>query len=392
MMVNGKSQLRILHVISSLGIGGAERALERLIVDSPGNVLSHQVVSLTDFGAIGHRLQTRGIPVRALDMRKSLSAILSLRELANYVNVDQPNLIQGWLYHGNLAATVALHLSKHHCPLVWNIRHSLDSWAQEKWSTRQIIRLGGKFSGGVQRIVYNAGRSVSQHAKFGYPEDKALVIPNGFDCDPFCPDTNARSIMRIRFNFKATDIVIGMLGRLHPLKDHANFLYAARIVRNRNQRAKFILVGRNLTKQDGLLMNLVRKLELEPAVTILEESSDVVGILNAIDIYVSSSSSEGFPNVVAEAMACGAPCVVTDVGASAELVQGTGFIVPPRNCEALADKIVQLIEMGEARRRELGALARRVIQNQYDHRRVSEQYTQLYEDTVEQFDRLNQNL
>jgi glycosyltransferase involved in cell wall biosynthesis len=370
--------MRIAHIISGLDTGGAELFLERLIRCLPAQEFEHTVISLTSLGRTGERLRSSGVQVHALQSGWHPLGIAKLAALNSIMKKVHPGLIQGWMYHGNLAAYIAARMSGRRYPMLWNIRHSLDQWTHEKIGLRAVVRLGGRLSTAPQRIIFNASSAAQQHERLGYPQSKACIIPNGFDLQVFSPIKPLRISMRKQLALRSDDVLVGMIARFHPLKDHENFLRAARIVADSNHDARFVLVGKGITSQNGTLMDLVRELRLEKRLMLLGERDDIAHILNALDICVSSSSSEAFPNAVGEAMSCQVPCVVTDVGASGELIADTGILVPPRSHELLASGILQLQRAGAEQRRQRGIAARERIRGHYSNNEIARQYADLY--------------
>jgi glycosyltransferase involved in cell wall biosynthesis len=370
--------MRILHLISGLDTGGAELFLERLIGSLDEAEFQHCVVSLTGRGPVGERLRERGIRVHELHLGWGLHLISGLRELRRIIRANRPDLLQGWLYHGNLAASAGAWLTGHRCPVVWNIRHSLDEWPHEKPGLRGLVRLGGWLAGSPVRIVFNSTRSARQHQGLGYRAQKVRVIPNGFDLQKFAPDATLRRETRKQLDINDDKIVFGMIARYHPLKDHGNFLHAARIVADAIPHARFLLAGRQITDENPVLMGLIGDLQLGERVILLGERNDIVNILNACDVYVSSSSSEAFPNAIGEAMSCELPCVVTDAGDSADLVADAGAVVPTGAPELLARAMLEIAQSDLGQRRVLGVSARQRILQNYSNDDAAARYADLY--------------
>lgn len=370
--------IRILHVIDSLATGGTELFLARLVESFDVEEFEHRVVALFGSGPAGERMRRRGIRVEALQVRGRLGGVPGLLRLRRLLREVRPDLVQGWLYHGNLAAALAMRFGSVRFPLLWNVRHSLDQWADEKSRLRAEIRFSGWLAGAPQRVVFNSARSARQHEQWGYPRAKACVIPNGFDAGKFSPNAASRMSTRAQLAIGSDALVLGTIGRYHPLKDHANFLRAARGVADAQPDARFVLAGRQLTPENRTLMSLIQELQLQERVMLLGERADVPELLNAMDIYVSSSSSEAFPNAVGEAMCCGIPCVVTDTGDSAELVADAGLVVPVKSPRRLAEGALQLIRSGAARRKQMGVAARERIRLNYSNTKIAQQYADLY--------------
>ncbi len=370
--------MKILHVISGLETGGAELFLERLLQTMDASEFEPAVVSLEEIGPVGRRLQHRGIAVHALGAGFSPTGIAAILKIRQVTCRFAPDLIQGWLYHGNLGASLARRVAGLRCPVVWNVRHSLDGWRDESIGLRALIRLGGMWSGSAARIVFNSGVAARQHEQFGYPKVKAVIIPNGFDCERFHPDAALRLVTRRELGFDSQAIVIGMVARYHAIKDHETFLRAAHILLEQVPRAHVMLVGKDAEQRNPILRRLPEKPGLTERVLALGEREDIPALMNAMDICVSSSRAEGFPNAVGEAMACGVPCVVTDVGASAELVGDTGRVVPPRVPESLAVALLELVRAGDVGRKQLGVAAHERILRHYERGAIMHRYAEFY--------------
>jgi glycosyltransferase involved in cell wall biosynthesis len=233
------------------------------------------------------------------------------------------------------------------------------------------------------KILYNSKIGAIQHRDFGYQTEKTLVVPNGFDTELFAPSMEARSDVRLELGVAENTILIGLVGRYNPMKDHANFLRAAALLLKSHPDVHFVLSGRGVAWENQALTKLVRVLVLAERVHLLGERHDMPRLAAALDIASSSSAfDEGFPNVVGEAMSCGVPCVVTDVGDSAWVVGKTGRVVPPRDWEALCAAWRELVEMETAARRALGTRARQRVKEQFSIEKVARQYERIYEEQL----------
>jgi glycosyltransferase involved in cell wall biosynthesis len=286
------------------------------------------------------------------------------------------------MYHGNLAAQLSAPFCLDRPPVVWNIRQSLYSLKYEKRGTGAVIRGCSFLSRFPKHVVYNSKTSAEQHEALGYRRDKRVIIPNGFDTEIFKPSTEAYKGIRKELNIPPDSIVIGLIGRYHPKKDHLNFLRAAASLIKRHPSIQFILAGNHVSECNSDLNGHIRSLNLLPQFHLLGERSDIPRITAALDVSSSSSYAEGFPNVIGEAMACGVACVVTDVGDSASLVGDTGKIVPARNPEALARAWTELVEMGVEQRRILGDRSRQRVLDNYSLDAVVKRYERLYLDVL----------
>jgi glycosyltransferase involved in cell wall biosynthesis len=369
--------MRILHVTTGLTTGGAEIMLLKLLSAHNG-VWESAVVSLMDEGTIGSRIAALGIPVHSLGMRRGRPNPVRALSLISITRQFRPQLIQGWMYHGNLIASLAS-LSMHgRVPVLWNIRQSLYDIARERRLTRAMIRLGAFFSWHPANIIYNSQISARQHELFGFRTSKSVVIPNGFDSQLFRPDSEARHQIRRELGVGMDAILVGLIARFHSVKDHSGFLRSAALVTRVHPSVYFILAGSGVNEEEPTLRSLIAEHRLEGRTFLLGERSDIPKLTAALDIACSTSLGEGFSNAIGEAMACGVPCVVTDVGDSKVVVANTGLSVDPRDPEALAQAINHLIESGPEQRRQLGAAARQRIQTEFSLPAIARRYEDLY--------------
>jgi glycosyltransferase involved in cell wall biosynthesis len=367
-----------MHVITGLDIGGAEMMLLKLLSASGGDRQS-MVVSLKDEGRIGPSIAKLGVPVECLHLRPYAPNPASFLSLVSLTRRFRPQLIQGWLAHGNLAASLAQFASRIAAPVIWNIRMSLEGVDREKLITMGLTRLEAFLSRHPYAIIYNSRSGARQHEKRGYRSAVSAVIPNGFDCDVFRPDEYARRSIREQLGLEFGAILVGLVARLHPAKDHFGFLHAASLVSAMHPESRFLLVGRGLVKSESTLIERIKELNLMDRVFLLGERTDIPQLTAGLDIACSSSAYEGFSNSIGEAMACGVPCVVTDVGDSAYLIGDSGVTVPRRNPEALARAIQQLIDAGPAKRKELGMAARGRIESEFSLPKITRRYDELYQ-------------
>ena len=368
--------MRVLHVITDLDVGGAETMLLRLLACR--HDWDPLVLSVQEPGTMGQRIADLGVPVHSLGVRRSRPNPLRALAIRGVARNSRPQIIQGWMYHGNLAASLAGRFQLGKVPVIWNIRHSLYDIRRERRLTAAFIRLGARLSRHTTAIIYNSRIGAQQHEAVGYCEARRVIIPNGFDCSSFRPDEVARREVRAELRVERDQCLIGLVARFHPMKDHAAFLRAAGEVARRHAGVKFVLVGRGIKEQPELVQ-LIRDMQLQDRVFLLGERADTSRLTAAIDIACSASAwGEGFSNAIGEAMACGVPCVVTDVGENAHLVADTGLVAPPQDPQAFGDAIHKLIEAGQAQRRQLGAAARRRIESEFSLPVVARRYDELY--------------
>jgi glycosyltransferase involved in cell wall biosynthesis len=371
--------LSVLHIITGMTMGGAEMMLYRLLARGDRTRFSPTVLSLLAPGTVAGLVSALDIPLLTLGMheeRPLSPAVLRLIPIARRL---QPSLLQGWMYHGNLAASGFAVLSGRRPPVIWNVRHSINDIAHESRLTRHLIRLGAALSSSARAIIYNSRQSAAQHERQGYDSSKTVVIPNGFDCELFRPRPEMAAWLRQETGISDGRVVIGLISRNHPHKDPGNLIRATALLVGRGIDVHVVLVGPGFDAGDAVLAGAIERADIAGRVSLLGERPDISEIAAGLDIAVLSSATEAFPNVLGEAMACGVPCVATDVGDSAWIVGRTGIVVPPRDSEALADALGRLVALGGEGRRQLGAAARaRVIEN-FEIDDIVGRYQGLYE-------------
>jgi len=368
--------LTVLHLITGLETGGAQRTLARLVARTDRSRFRSIVISMTDRGALGPVIAAAGIDVRTLDLPAAVPTPSGVLRLARMLRALRPDIVQTWLYHADLLGLIAKAVAP--VPhLLWNIRCSEVAFTPAR---RVLFQLLARLSRVPQAVIVNSRTGQRVHQDAGYRPHRWELIPNGFDLDELKPDPAARERVRAGFGIAPDAVLIGFPARFHPMKDPATFLAAGGRLARRRPEARFVLVGPGL---DGGNHELTAQIsaELDGRVDLLGERSDIAQLYPAIDIVsLSSSYGEGFPNVLGEAMACGVPCVATDSGDAAELIGETGIVVPPRNPEALAAAWDRLIALGSDGRQALGRKARGRIENNYAIGPVVARYEALYEE------------
>jgi glycosyltransferase involved in cell wall biosynthesis len=372
--------MRVLHIISNLTTGGAEMMLYKVLHTMNRERFESVVISLMDEGRFGEPLKKAGFPVHTLGMKGLLSvkAAWRLRHLIRSIN---PDLIQGWMYHGNLVASLSRVFISKKVPVIWNIRHALHNIQHEKKGTAKVIKVGAMLSKRTAKIIYNSRVSAQQHQAFGYSARQTVIIPNGFDTQQFQPSQTAKKRLRNTLQIPENTFLIGLIARYHPVKDHTNFFKAAARLAKAREDVQFVLAGRNVELSNPLIAELVQRQKLVGKVHMLGERRDISDLTAGLDIATSSSYTESFPNTIGEAMTCGVPCVVTDVGDSAWIVGETGKVVPPHDSKALAQAWNALITMGTEQRKQLGEAARKRVMDNLSLTTITRQYERLYEQT-----------
>lgn len=329
--------LKLVHVITGLNDGGAEGALYRLCQYDP--LHRHIVVSLMDEGKYGPLLMAAGVEVHCLRMPQGKVTLSGLRRLWRLLRQLRPDVVQTWLYHADLIGGVIARLTGVR-NIVWGIRHSNLTPGTVKRSTIWIAKLSAAMSTWVPTlIVCCSQQAVEAHKRIGYTADKFRLVPNGYDLARLAPDATSGLRLRTSLDLPADIPLLGMVARFDPQKDHVNLLAALGQLKRQSQTFNCLLVGTGMDATNDTLADLLRQQDLTDRVTLLGRRNDINVVMNALDIHVLSSLGEAFPNVLAEAMACGTPCISTDVGDAAYIVGDTGWVVPPHDPSALAQGI-----------------------------------------------------
>lgn len=371
--------MRVLHIITGLSDGGAEGVLFRLIKhDASGSV--HHVVALASDGKYGPQLRQLGVAVTILGMPRGRLSISGLMGLWRILRTWRADVVQTWMYHADLIGGAAARLAA--VPVVWGIRNTTLEAGHSKRSTIWVARLCAWLSRWVPALIVCCAQAAqSVHAALGYDVRRMVVIPNGYDLSSFAPDPLARA--RLREDWAVSNDVpfFGMVARFDPYKDHGNLIAALAHLKARGLDFKVVLIGTGIDENNTLLVQQIAAACLTERVRLLGPCNDVPAIMNALDIHVLSSAAEAFPNVLAEAMACGTPCVATDVGDSARIVGDTGWLVPPRNSLALADALAEAITalQDAPNWHQRMQCARQRIVQEFDIRRMVERYQQTWQ-------------
>ncbi|NJL53886.1 glycosyltransferase [bacterium] len=368
--------MKVLHIITDLEIGGAEMMLTRLLEQLDSRLFRSAILSLSDRGSLADHLEALGVPVYVANLRSHPhQALAALRQVLRQF---QPDLLQGWMYHGNLVAQLLALSHRDRLPCCLSIHNALYSLRAEKRLTQLILRCSGWLSPLAATTVFVSRVSAEQHYALGYSRQRSLIIPNGVDCDRFVPDPDARTRIRHALQLPESALLVGLIARFHPQKDHANFLQAAARLAAQCPDAYFLLCGAGVERSNSVLSEQVQALGLSQRVHLLGDRSDIPHLTAALDIACLASNSEAFPLVVLEAMACGVPCAVTAVGDAPWVVGETGKVVPPRDPVALAEAWQQLAALGQAGRQCLGQAARERACRAFSLHAAVQQYAALY--------------
>jgi len=316
---------------------GAQMMLYKLLSRMEQKRFDAAVVSLSGGGPLAEELVRMGIPVHSINMKPGLPTPAAFIRLVRKIRQIKPDLIQGWMYHGNLAAQLAAAFAPARVPVLWNIRGSHFALKNEKPVTAATVWLNAKLSSLPAKIINNSEVSAFGHEqRLGYNANNHIIIPNGFDTSVYVPSAEARSSVRAELAVAKDALLIALFARFHPVKDHTSFLRAASLLLKNHPEVHFILSGKGVDSSNDYLRDLATHLGISSQVHLLGERGDMPRLAAAMDIVSLTSHAEGFPNVIGEAMSCGVPCAVTDAGDSGRIVGSTGRVVAPGNVSALA--------------------------------------------------------
>ena len=366
-----------LHIITSLNIGGAESMLHRLIKFKPELIDSTIVVSLTDDGKIGLMLKDMGVTVISLEMRNWFSILSVIFKLKKIIQKEKPKIIHTWMYHANLLGGIAA-LMANNKNIIWSIRRSNLKYS-ESISTFFVMKIGALLSNIIPRKIVSVAESgVKNHEKYGYKKNKMIVIPNGFDLIKLKRDLLQRKIIRRKLDIFDDQLIIGSVGRFHDSKDYESLVASAPAVIRKFKNIKYMLIGRDIDSKNFTLMNWIAKTGYSSHFLLLGEINDVAKYMSAMDIFCLSSITEGFPNVVGEAMSMALPCVVTDVGDIKKLVGDTAIIVEPSNKQMLSQGLCEMLSHNTVKRNKIGLKGRQKVEGEFPLSLICKKYYDLY--------------
>jgi glycosyltransferase involved in cell wall biosynthesis len=377
--------MHVVHIIPSLHVGGAELALLRLIghgvadqvdADHGANRVRHTVISMTPLGSLGREFAAARIPVVWLDFSKR--PLRSFASLCLWLRRHRPDVVNTWMYHADVLGGLAARL----CGIlavVWGVRSTSVGGVLPHWRLRILCRLSALMSHRVpSAIVCVAEAARLSHIAFGYRADRMHVIANGFDVQALNPNQVDAAAARVLHGFAPEHIVVGHVGRYCNEKDHVGFLKAARLALDREPALRFVMAGRAVSPSNPVLQRTLDELGLNGFVRLLGERPDVAAVLRSFGMFCLSSTFEGFPNVLGEAMAMALPCVSTDAGDARVLVGDTAEIVPISDPQAMANALLALARLTPEQRAQRGAAARTRIVNHYTVELMRQQFEAVY--------------
>lgn len=369
---------KIVHIISDLGSGGAERSLFKLAESNLKNKYDFSVICLKGDGMYVKKLRHLGIHVMVLNIN-FFNFFFKLFALGLCLNKLRPQIIQGWMYHGNLAALIGKYMLLSKPKLIWNIRHSLHSISYEKKTTQAIIYINKICSQAANLIIYNSANSLTQHNQYGFSKSLSSVIENGFE-EKIELDSMVRTQIRNKYKFQESCVVIGHVARFHPMKGHELFVKSVLPILEENPDVAILMIGRNIDWKNSYLTMQIPK-DLHHRFTLLGEVDNAAQLMNAMDIFALSSLwGEGFPNVLGEAMLLQIPCIANNIGGCDEIMGDTGVLVDvPCSNNEWSSLLTNFILMSQEARSKYGKRGRDRVINAFSFSRTRDMYDQVYQ-------------
>ena len=367
---------KIVHIISGLKSGGAERSLFNVCNSNINDYFIQSVICLGNKAVYGDKLEELGVEVYYLNFKNSnkLYAFLNFKYIIKKIS---PDIVQGWMTHGNFASVLAYFILSGRPSLFWNIRQTVYKLKHEYILTRVLFLINILLSRIPNGIISNANISIKQLIKFGYKNDSFILIPNGFDTNYWKPDHNLRQIERNKLKFNDNDFVLGYVGRYHPMKNIKLLLESFHKISQQNSKIKLVIVGQNLNNYNINEKSIIDMIP-QNQILIIDNTEDVKKYYNIFDLLILCSAwGEGFPNVLGEAMSSELCCISTPVGDTPDILEDVGYLVPLDDVDLIIEKVKNCMDNPEELNK-LGRKARIKILNQYSMEKTINTYLNIY--------------
>ena len=373
---------RICHItITMSGFGGAECMLARLLLTKPELADKRIVLVLRKVDTLGEKLRAAGFTVHELGMQSFRDIPRIFFQLTKIIRTFHPDIVQTWMYHADLLGGSAAFISGYK-NIIWGIRRTSVALTKDG-HTWFIMKFCAFLSHWIPKKVISVAEAGKQaHIEAGYYAPLFRVIPNGFDFLNLIATVDQRNALRNECKFLEDELVIGCLGRFHYAKGQDNFVKAAAIVSKNNSKVRFLLVGLGCDANNVKLNSWINELNLQDRFVLLGERLDVPVCLAAMDIFCMPSRTEGFPNGLGEAMALGLPCVATEVGDTKLLVGDTAVLVPAQDEQALAQALLNVIELPVYQRYQMGINAKARVMAEFSIEKAYERFDAVYREII----------
>lgn len=372
---------KIVHVITGLGVGGAETFLLRLIPCLRGADYESTVIYLTGQGEYASAYREKGISVIPLELNSPKNVFSGVLRLLKILREESPDLINTWMYHANLLGGVAGKVMR--IPVIWNVRQSNLSNKVNKANTLGAIRISAPLSRVLPfEILYNSEAARAAHKKIGFRHPRSRVLINGVDESIFSPSTALRVKLRSELGIPDDAPIVGHVARYDIQKDHETFLRAVGIVRLKRHDLHVVMIGAGVEwKNERLTQSLAYERDSD-WLHLLGPRENMRELYSAMDIFCSSSIGESFPNAVLEAMMMALPCVVTDVGDSRRIVGEGGSVIAPADYENLARELLRVVSMRESQRKKIGLAMRALALERFTLSKAANSFVECFDEVT----------
>lgn len=362
-MNNLVSPIRLIFLVRSLDAGGAERQLTQLVRGLDKKRFDITVLTFYGGGELWDDVASlSNVKLVSLEKKGRWDLVSFWQRLIQQIKVLQPHVIHAYLGVANELALVSGKVAG--SKVVWGLRASNMDFSKYDWLQGATFHIGAFFSRWADLIIVNSSAGQRHYLANRYSKRAMITVSNGINCDKFYPCANLGRQVRNQWGIAQDRVLIGMVARLDPMKDHITFLQAAARLLKQRDDIWFVCVGNGEAGYKQGLMQWVVDLGIGEHVIWAGSRRDITAVYNSFDIAVLASKTEGFPNVVGEAMACGIPCVATDVGDASVIVGSSKQVVPAQDPEALAEAIVWILNLSDDERKQVGENGRlRIIEN-----------------------------
>jgi len=350
--------------------------LARLLPNLNSAEIHSTVLSLMTPGPLAAKV-SESAEILSLGLPQGKIPLFKLPALRSVFRKLRADVVHGWMYHGNIAASAGRFLAPKAAPVIWSIHHSIYDIATEKPLTQRLIRLSAMLSRHTGAIIYCSRVAADQHEAIGFDTDRRVIIYNGVDCEEFKPAAGSKERLAGLLGIPAQRLIIGSVGRFHPMKCQADLLHACAILIGTGYDVQCLFIGPG--HETAPLQGLAQQLGIADRMSVIGANTDIPAIMPGLDIHaISSAWGEAYSLATAEAMASGVPVVVTDVGDCPWVVGSTGLVVPRRNPDALAEALRKIIDAGPEARREMGRSARQRVSDDFSMSEYTRKHIELY--------------
>lgn len=374
--------VKLVFIIAGLSVGGAENMQFNLLTRIDRTKFSCHVISLTDVGEIGRRMTALGVPVEALGMRPGAPNPIHLARLILRLRQINPDVVHTWMYHADLIGGLAARFAG--VPvLIWGVRSADFLRPDTNVTLKIVVSLCVRMSSRLpDYVIYNSQTGKTYHEGLGYRACDSLVVPNGVDVETFRPSVEARDEVRKELGIPLGSYLVGLIARFDSIKNQEGFIRAAWYLHQEMPAVHFVMAGPGIEWSNPKLNKLIDTARLTRVFHLLGNRDDIPRLTASLDLQSLTSGSEAFPNVLIEAMACGVPCVSTDVGDAAMILGDAGRLVPKGDMKEMARQWAALLKLPRDERRALEERARARVINQFEISAVVRRYESIYLDAM----------